>query len=426
MSATSDMYGISQLEPSIGLLDEVGSVTTQDYNIFDNIKVDEPEPVFDDKDEENYLLPTEGCDDKEWISKLFSAEQVVPPGYINKYNEAQKVLKQKDREKLNYESISTSEDAQIDDFGDTEICVKEEKKHCQWSSNNELWHILYGKKGVIDISATFKGIRYDPMVEEYLVRGVLIRANIGHRQYPVECVCEQHKGHPEGPEEDRQQVLQAKPGTSPDKFWYSYDGLRKSVIFEAPNPDQDGNIKVHMNLVSLCCDSCEAASAHYQGLINSAGKEASRDWLLVITLERRVNHQLEVLARQALPCWFKAAVNARDLQKEVRRKVKGGGAQKANKLKRMAENSVTETDGKKLCQDFSSLLQPPPEGKKLLTKPQDLIIANSLLSLPAPTHTIQCRVPVVDLDWNFHAEILKEHFNSGNITKEEIMQKIFG
>ena len=114
MSATSDMYGINQLEPSIGLLDEVGSVTTQDYNIFDNIKVDEPEPVFDDKAEENYLLPTEGCDDdKEWISKLFSPEQVVPPGYINKYNEAQKVLKQKDREKLNYESISTSEDAQV-------------------------------------------------------------------------------------------------------------------------------------------------------------------------------------------------------------------------------------------------------------------------------------------------------------------------
>jgi len=50
------------------------------------------------------------------------------------------------------------------------------------------------------ISATFKGInfyfygsyfyhcmsgiRHNPMVEEYLVRGVLIRANIGHRQYP--------------------------------------------------------------------------------------------------------------------------------------------------------------------------------------------------------------------------------------------------
>ena len=35
-------------------------------------------------------------------------------------------------------------------------------------------------------------------------------------------------------------------GTSTDKFWYTYDGLRKSVIFEAPKPDQDGNIKVHI------------------------------------------------------------------------------------------------------------------------------------------------------------------------------------
>jgi len=421
MSASSDLYGISQLEPSIeSLMGEVDP--TQVYNILDNIKQDEPE--FDDKAEEKYLLPADGYNnDYDYISNLFTKD--VPPEYINDYNRAQKVLKQKDRERINYESVSTSEDAQIDDFGDTDIIVKEEKKLCQWSSKNELWHILYGKKGVIDISATFKGIRHNPMVEEYLVRGVLIRANIGHRQYPVECVCEQHKGHSEGPVQDRDQVLQAKPGTSPDRFWYSYDGLRKSVIFEAPNPDQADNIKVHMNLVSLCCDSCEAASEHYQGLINSAGKEASRDWLLVITLERRVNDKLEVMARHSLPCWFKAAVNTRDLQKDVRRKMKGGGAQRANRLKRIAENSVTQTDGKKLCEDQSYLLQAPPEGKKLLPKSQDLIIANSVLS-PPPIKYSTVQVPVVDLDWNFHAEILKEHIRSGHITKEQLMQKIFG
>jgi hypothetical protein len=256
------------------------------------------------------------------------------------------------------------------------------------------------------------------LVQEYSVRCVLVRASIQHRQYPVECVCETHRGHPDGPKEDRHQVLQAKPGTSPDKFWYTYDGLRKSVLFEAPVPDQEGEIRVHMNLVSLCCDSCEAATPGYQNLINSAGKEASRDWLLVISLEARLNERQSVLARHVLPCWFKACVNPRDLNKPVRRKEKGGGAQKASRLKRIAENSVTETDGKKLCPDQAepqNIPLSPPEGKKLLTKPP-----------PAPEHdyhTISC--PVVELDWNFHADILREHLKRGHITQDQLLQKLF-
>ena len=109
MSVNSDLFEISQLEPSLeSLLDEVD--TTQVYTILDKIKQDEPE--FDDKAEEKYLLPTDGCNDyDDYMNTLFTKE--VPKEYIQEYSIAQKVLNQKFRERINYESVSTSEDAQV-------------------------------------------------------------------------------------------------------------------------------------------------------------------------------------------------------------------------------------------------------------------------------------------------------------------------
>eukprot|EP00090_Calanus_glacialis_P000082 TRINITY_DN1005_c0_g1_i1.p1 TRINITY_DN1005_c0_g1~~TRINITY_DN1005_c0_g1_i1.p1 ORF type:complete len:443 (-),score=98.20 TRINITY_DN1005_c0_g1_i1:359-1534(-) len=381
------------------------------------------EPKFDEENENKF------------VQKIFEPTKPTE-NWEKKYKQEQKKIKRQDREKVNYESESTSEDAKVEKFGDNDIKVKEEAKYCQWSPHNNLLHILYGKKGVIDISATFRGIRFDLLVEEYIVRVVLIRANIQHRQYPVECVCLQHKGQSE---EDTHQVLQAKPGTSPDKFWYTYDGLRKSIIFEAPRPDASGNINVHMNLVSLCCDSCEAASPKYQSLINTAGKEAGRDWLLVITLESRKNERQTVLARDVRPCWFKAAVNPRDLKKLVRRKEKGGGAQKASRLKRIAENSaITESDGKRHAGQAeldNYILSPTPEGKKLLPKPTDLPVRHTLLPRLSPDQVLlpglsvnqevfQLSLPVVTMDRKFHVSFLRKQLANGEVTRDQLMYEL--
>jgi len=439
MSSTNEME-IDQLEPSIREFFNNQAAVSQINSIIDNIKEDEP--MLDEDVERKYLLPFETPSDytNQFINDLFHPT-TASPEWDKKYKKEQKKIKRQDREKLNYESQSTSEDAKIGNLGNVLITIKEEAKYCQWSPHNKLQHILYGKKGVIDISTTFKGIPFNPLVEEYFVRVVLIRANIQHRQYPVECVCLQHQGPSNGPDEDRHQVLQAKPGTSLDKFWYTYDGLRKSVIFEAPRPDHSGEIKVHMNLVCLCCDSCEAASDKYQKLINSAGKEASRDWLLVTTLESRMNERQTVLARDVVPCWFKASVNQRDLLKTVRRKEKGGGAQKAHRLKRIAENLATETDGKKPCKGQSDLdtflLSTPPEGKKHFAPSNDLTIAHSVLSQPfhdemlqtgpSPDHDyFKLSFPVVTMDSNFHVKHLKELMRSGQITEEQLKKDLFG
>ena len=49
----------------------------------------------------------------------------------------------------------------------------------------------------------------------------------------------------------------------------------------------------------------DAASPSFLSLIDNAGKEAGRDWLLVITLEARKDEKQIILARKVLPCWFK-------------------------------------------------------------------------------------------------------------------------
>lgn len=418
---------LNQLEPTIEQISEENMIKI-------NRCIDELNEINGSNEDEPKLNED---DENKFVLNIFDTTEATP-NWENTYKEEQKKIKRQDREKFNYESESTSEDAMIDNFGNMEIKIKEEPKYCQFSPHNNLWHILYGKKGVINMSAVIRGVGFNPLVVEYFVRVVLIRANIQHRQYPVECVCLQHRGPTD---EDTHQVLQAKPGTSPDKFWYTFDGLRKSIIFEAPRPDQDGNIHVQMNLVSLCCDSCEAASPRYQKLIDNAGKEAGRDWLLVTTLEaKNMSEKQVVLARHVAPCWFKAAVNPRDLAKPVRRKEKGGGAQKASRLRKIRENSlaVDEPDGKKLCQRSSGLdsyLISPPEGKRLLPKPSNITVGHYLLPRPVDERLllrgntgshddIQVSPPIVKIDWSFHAEILGQHLRNGDVTLKEVLEKM--
>lgn len=375
-------------------------------------------------DSETDVMDKGFVEEQEFIKEIFSSTKPTKD-WQEKYRQEQKKVKREDREKCLYESEATSEDAKVDNLGNNSVVLHDEPKLCMWSPENKLHHIQKGKKGLIPITASFRDIECDPLVDEYMVRFVLIRANMQHRQYPVDEVCHQHTG-PNPSREDRYQVLQAKPGTSSDKFWYTYDGLRKSIIFEAPRPDASGNITVKMQLVCLCCDSCDAASVKYKRLVESAGKEAGRDWLLVTTLETRQDERQTIIARDVKPCWFKANVNQKDLDKTVRRKIKGGGAQKANRLKREAENSNSlfePLDQKyiKIKSDLDEVLATPPEGKRLL-KP-----ATSVIVKPRQQQScIQLYPSVIELDWRFHAKKIRQHLRSGKIDNDDVMKEIFG
>ena len=84
----------------------------------------------------------------------------------------------------------------------------------------------------------------------------------------------------------------------------------------------------------------------------------------------------------------------KSITKNIYRKEKGGGAQKKSRLKRIQENS---------------LLQPPPDGKRLLADHDYITISPQ----------------VVTMDWKFHADILKEYLKKGGITRNELEQRLF-
>ena len=81
----------------------------------------------------------------------------------------------------NYESTSTSLDAEIEHMENT----VENSDVCAWSQHNKRYHLLSGLKGSISITASFKGIHDDILVEEYITRVVLIRTNPQHKLYQM-------------------------------------------------------------------------------------------------------------------------------------------------------------------------------------------------------------------------------------------------
>jgi len=160
---------IDQIQPTIErLTDQQWEVLNKSISTLQNSE--DGEPTLDEELENDFL-------------SLF--EDTKPtPNWVEKYQREQKKTKREVRENVDYEGEATSEEAQIENLGNIEVKINEIPKVCQWSPNNKLTHVQYGKKGLLDIMATFKGIEFDPLVDEYVVRNVLIRANPAQRQYP--------------------------------------------------------------------------------------------------------------------------------------------------------------------------------------------------------------------------------------------------
>ena len=226
----------------------------------------------------------------------------------------------------NYESSSTSLNAETQHMDNTSLTV-ENTDVCVWSQHNKKYHMLSGLKGSISLTATFTGIHDDVLVDEYITRVVLIRTNPQHKLYPIETVCSKHKQNTENSD----QVLQAKPGTPEETFWYTNNGPRKSIVFKTSKPNQ-GVITVQINLISTCFDTCDVQNEYFQRLVNISGKEKSRDMCIVVSLEARKLNDLITIGRGNINVWMKAKISHTDLLKERRREPKGGAAQ--NKIKR--------------------------------------------------------------------------------------------
>ena len=73
----------------------------------------------------------------------------------------------------------------------------------------------------------------------YITTVVLIRNDPQHKLYPIETVCSKHRQNTE----NSVQVLQAKPGTPKEKFWYTSKGARKLIAFKTPKPNKQGVIR---------------------------------------------------------------------------------------------------------------------------------------------------------------------------------------
>ena len=228
-----------------------------------------------------------------------------------------------------YESLSTSEKAELKPIGDTSITVQNFPGVCQWSENNKRFHLLSGRKGLITIQANFQSVSDDYLIQEFITRVVLMRRHPLHQQYPINKICSLHRS---SGNEDH--VIQPAPCTNEEDFWYTNSGLHKSIIFRTPRPDQDGKISLQIKLISMCNDSCNFHTENFQKLINISGKEKSRDTCLVITLEARKHDELQTIARNHINMWIKANICPRDLEKKARRLPKGGAAQPSRCKKR--------------------------------------------------------------------------------------------
>ena len=223
----------------------------------------------------------------------------------------------------NYESTSTSLNAEIQHMVNTSLTV-EDTDVCVWSPHNKRYHLLSGLRGSISLTASFTGINDDILVDEYITRVVLIRTNPQHKLYPIETVCSKHKLKTENSD----QVLQAKPGTPEENFWYTSKGPCKSIVFKTPKPNKQGVITLQINLMSTCFDTCDVQHEYFQRLVNISGKEKSRDMCIVVTLEARKLNDLITIGRGNIKVWMKAKISQTDLLKERRREPKGGAAQK--------------------------------------------------------------------------------------------------
>ena len=237
---------------------------------------------------------------------------------------------------LNYLQImeaqtsSNGKEIQTAQLGSTEnsVLIEDIRDHKNgwltcYSQHNKLYHVQSGLDGHFKVDMCFRNVQdYENGI--YFIRSVLIKKNQRYKDYPVDKVCDKHASKNK---HMNKQPIQAALTTSNQEYVYTESGFRPSILHWCKKPDGQQIIKKTINLTFPCNDTCSNTS--FDNQIKTT--EASRDLILVQTLECASQGKILILARHIINIWPKSVVCKRDLAKTERRKPKGSLAQISKK-----------------------------------------------------------------------------------------------
>jgi hypothetical protein len=98
------------------------------------------------------------------------------------------------------------------------------------------------------------------------------------------------------------------------------------------SPRDDGTLEDTIGLRSICADTCYTCDDN-----QFKQTESSRDLWLILTLESV--KQQTILARRKISFWPKATITPRELNKQERRRPKGGAAKLVKQQKQRADQT---------------------------------------------------------------------------------------
>ena len=232
-----------------------------------------------------------------------------------------------------------------EELGEVELCIEDIPKGTttwltRYSETNKLYHIESGRNGHFCIHIGYNDIKMQPSAT-YFIRSILVKANPPYKHFPVDKVCEKHKEN--NPITDRQPIQPTK-GTPKEEYSFCMSGIRPSLIHWCGKPNENNTIRLTMNLMFPCMDSC--CNTSYNSTSKNA--EAARDLKLVQTLEKLHHNQISVIRRHTVDIWPKARISKRELYKKERRQPKGGQSHrmksKVNDLTNQVKNNKDTTN----------------------------------------------------------------------------------
>ena len=214
---------------------------------------------------------------------------------------------------INSNTPSTNAELSIENLGDIKIRISNIPDHNKgwlacYSEENKLFHIRSGLNSHFKINLKYENINTNTQ-GPFFIRSLLVKKNNAYRQYPVDQLCDKHKTIYNY--KTNRNPVQATLTTPSSRYLYTETTPRSSIIHWCQAPNREGTIETSISLMFPCNDTC--TNSTYSSRFKNT--EASRDLILIQTLEHVHGNKIEVLARHHLDVWIKATLCARDLFK---------------------------------------------------------------------------------------------------------------
>ena len=274
---------------------------------------------------------------------------------------------------INAKAESTEFNISLHELGNVEIDIVNTPDHkgswlsC-YSEYNNLYHIKSGQEGCLQINLRYQNIKNQNQAT-FFIRSVLVKKNTAYREYPVDKLCDKHQTTDD--DTINRNPVQAKLMTPLAEYFYTTPNPRSSLIHWCMAPNNEGTIETTTKLMFPCNDTC--TNSTYSSKFTNT--EASRDLVLVQTLEQLHNDKIQVLARHHIDIWVKAVICNRDLKKTERRKPKGGLAHQINKKRKIEEQNTIEKSEATICKTkLNSIHNIIQNGKIKKQEAQEILI----------------------------------------------------